>query len=123
MNKESIEQRIAALEKEVFNGFDTVRQRNALAHVATFLRDLALEVSELHPEELTMEDMREYSATSSAEEVERMLERVAKDERNDERDKLAEQLVSSILNNQGMYPPNVLTVATQLKVNLDASKK
>lgn len=119
MNREAIEMRIAALEKEVFNGFDTVKQRNALSHIAVFLRDLALEVSELHPEELTLEDQRVYM--EEKEQVNKML--LAKDERNDERDKLAQALVEEISNNTGMYPPRILALAGQLKVKLDASKK
>jgi hypothetical protein len=125
MNREAIEQRIKMLESAVFETTPTIAQRRVFEHIAVFLRDLALEVSELHPEELTTEEWRVYGGEQ--EQINKLV--LARDEQSNERDKLAEDLVDVILAlvdvilaESDLYTPAVIILATQLRMQLDATK-
>src|SRR5689334_18954592 len=111
------------IEKRLNDIYSCKNKDEAFSHLVRFVRDLATEVAELHPEELTLEDTQVYiegelTLESNRVYIEEEQKEIMRDSRV--RDKLARELVEAIQIDAGMYPPKVIRLATQLKVNLDA---
>lgn len=121
MNRDQIQARLNSIQQIYKNDR---RYEDAFSYLVSFVRDLALEVSEFQPEEISEEEIRPILDGMKEHNT---AELIANWDREDasrrEREKLAEELVSLILRDDGMFPPHILSAATQLKVKLDAAKE